>query len=103
SVEGLYKAGVVMDGDAEPKLSGYQPGYLSEDDAGRIFVNCKPRTDPQQPWQKAIAKDTQYIELCAAVDVRQGYLPGDVRLEWQWFDPDADDHPETHGHKACLA
>jgi len=103
AVEGLYKPGVRTEGDVDPKASGYQSGYTSDDDLGRIFVNHKPRTDLGRPWQEVVVKDTQYIELVASVELAQGAnIPPDARVEWEWFDPNSADHPEAHGHGACL-
>jgi hypothetical protein len=101
TIEGLYKPGFAADGDVAPKASGYQGGYLSDDDLGRIFVNHKPRTDPTQSWDDAVTKDTQYIELVATIQLVQGAkIPPDARVEWEWFDPNAADHPETNAHGA---
>ena len=102
AIEGLYKPGFVADGDVAPKGSGYQVGYLSDDDLGRIFVNHKPRTDPTQAWDDVTVKDTQYIELCAKVATVQGQIPPDARVEWEWFDPNDAAHPETQQHAAQL-
>jgi hypothetical protein len=102
SIEGLYKPGHVDPADKDPKASGYEEGYLSEDDHGRIFVNHVPRTDPSSVWDGARAKDTQFIELCARVQAVQGTVPPEARVEWEWFDPNAEDHPETHEHQARL-
>jgi hypothetical protein len=103
AVEGLYKPGFKVDGDADPKASGYQPGYTSDDDLGRIFVNHKPRTDPGQSWQEAVVKDTQYIELEASIELVQGAkIPADARVQWEWFDPNSAEHPETQEHAARL-
>jgi len=101
TIEGLYKPGVVADGDVAPKASGYQEGYLSEDDLGRIFVNHKPRTDATQPWDAVVTKDTQYVELVATVSLVQGArIPADARVEWEWFDPNGADHPDSNAHAA---
>lgn len=101
AVEGLYRPGFKADGDVDPKASGYQQGYIGDDDLGRIFVNHKPRTDPAQSWQDAVVKDTQYIELVASIELAQGAkIPPDARIQWEWFDPNGDDHPETQKHGA---
>lgn len=103
AVEGLYKPGFKVEGDIDPKASGYQQGYTSDDDRGRIFVNHRPRADPGQSWQEAVVKDTQYIELEASIELVQGAkIPPDARVEWEWFDPNSADHPETHEHGARL-
>jgi OmpA family len=101
AIEGLYAPGFKQDGDVSPKASGYKQGYLSEDDLGRVFVNHKPRTDPTQAWDEAVTKDTQYVELVAEVDLVQGAkVPPDARVQWEWFDPNDADHPETNAHGA---
>lgn len=83
-IEGLYKPG---HDDGEKKLSGYEKGYKSEDDRGRIFVNHKPLTQAAD-WQDAWAKDTQYVEFTAKLDPSPDALPADVRVVWEWEDPD---------------
>jgi len=103
AIHGLYKPGFRTEGDVDPKASGYQQGYTSDDDLGRIFVNHKPRTNPRQSWQHVVVKDTQYIELVASVELAQGAaMPPDARVEWEWFDPNSPDHPETQDHGARL-
>jgi len=103
AIHGLYKPGFHTEGDADPKASGYQQGYTSDDDLGRIFVNHKPRTNPRQSWQHAVVKDTQYIELLASVELAQGSaIPPAAQVEWDWFDPNSPDHPETQDHGARL-
>ncbi|HEX6240209.1 MAG TPA: OmpA family protein [Polyangiales bacterium] len=102
AIEGLYKPGFVMPGDAEPKGAGYKLGYLSEDDKGRVFLNHKPRVDAGQSWQDVVAKDVQFIELCASVTEVQGTMPPDARVEWEWFDPNDPSRPEANAHDARL-
>lgn len=102
AIEGLYKPGHVAEGEVEPKLSGYEEGYLGEDDKGRIFVNHCPRTDATQPWDEVVAKDTQYIDLCAEVEASRGVISPDVRIEWEWLDPNAPEHEELNQHGARL-
>ena len=100
AIEGLYKPGYVVEGDVAPKASGYLEGYLSDDDQGRIFVNHTPRTKAAQSWDDVVTKDTQFIELSAQVDVVQGKMSPKARVEWEWFDPNDAEHPETQKHGA---
>jgi hypothetical protein len=100
AIEGLYKPGYVVEGDVAPKGSGYLEGYSSDDDQGRIFINHLPRTDPAQSWDDVVTKDAQFIELHAQVDVVQGNMSPEARVEWEWFDPNDAEHPETHDHGA---
>jgi hypothetical protein len=102
AIEGLHKPGHIAEGEVEPKLAGYEAGYLGQDDKGRIFINHRPRTDPTQPWAEVVAKDTQYVELCAEVEVARGTLSPDVRVEWEWLDPNAPAHKELNEHGARL-
>ncbi|HXJ21347.1 MAG TPA: OmpA family protein [Polyangia bacterium] len=103
AIEGLYPPGFKQDGDVAPKASGYNEGYLSEDDLGRVFVNHKPRTDPTQAWDDVVTKDTQYIELEASVELVQGpKIPPEARVQWEWFDPNDKDHPDTNAHGALV-
>ncbi|HET6584285.1 MAG TPA: peptidoglycan-binding protein, partial [Nannocystaceae bacterium] len=91
-IAGLYKPGFSDPADVAAgttKLSGYQPGYKSADDLGRIFVNHIPRTSASVPWQDVRKKDTQYIELAVAVTATAGgRIPAGLRVEWAWEDPD---------------
>lgn len=84
-IAGLYKP---EHDDGSQKASGYQKGYLSEDDKGRIFVNHIPRTDPAVDWQDTWKKDTQYIELEVELGIEGDKLPADLRVIWEWEDPD---------------
>lgn len=103
AIHGLYKPGFTAAGDVDPKACGYQEGYTSDDDLGRIFVNHKPRTHLGRSWQHVVVKDTQFIELVASVELVQGEkIPPDARIEWEWFDPNGPDHPETNQHGARL-
>ena len=78
--------------------SGYEPGYTSQDDCGRIFVNHEPRTDPSVDWQDIRKKDKQYVELTVKIAARDGSpLPGGIRVNWRWIDPDdASDNSDMH-------
>ena len=90
-IRGLYKPGYNDPGDVtagQTKGAGYLKGYKSEDDAGRIFVNQIPRTAASADWEGIKKKNQQYIELVATVDVREGVLPPDSRVVWEWSDPD---------------
>jgi hypothetical protein len=84
-VEGLYKPG---HDDDHGKLSGYEEGYVSGDDRGRIFINHKPITQASDDWQQAWEANTQYIELTAKLKLDSGDLPADARVVWEWGDPD---------------
>jgi len=92
-IKGLYKPGVVDPADAAAgtgKRSGYQAGYTSADDRGRIFINHIPRADASVAWQDLWKKDTQYIELTVAVTAvgGTGKIPAGARVQWTWEDPD---------------
>jgi len=94
-VAGLYRPG---HDDRDPdrahndpeieRRSGYQPGYRSQDDLGRIFVNSVPRVQTSTSWQSVRTRDTQYIELTVRVSATQGRVPGGLRVDWSWVDPD---------------
>jgi len=90
-VRGLYKPGYHDPADEAAhhrRQSGYLKGYKSQDDRGRIFINGIPRVDPSVSWEDVKAKDRQYIELRAEVDVFAGTLPAGAELLWEWSDPD---------------
>jgi hypothetical protein len=90
-VRGLYKPGWSDPADVAAKTtlaSGYQKGYKSEYNLGRIFINQIPRVDTSTPWDDVKKKNQQYIELCATIEVAQGVLPEDAQVVWQWTDPD---------------
>jgi len=64
------------------KNSGFQAGYFSQDDKGRIFTNRLP--------SGAWAKDQQYIDITVqVVPLPPGTtLPGGVKVKWSFTDPD---------------
>ena len=70
------------------KLSGYQIGYKSEDNLGRIFINHNPRIDPAVEWQSVRKKNVQFIELTASLSVTDGIVPPNTFISWEWSDPD---------------
>lgn len=92
-VAGLYKPG---HDDGSKKLSGYQAGYKSEDDLGRIFINHTPRTDPAVDWDDCWKKDAQYIELTVELRPSGAKIPGDARVVWEWEDPDDPSNEDMH-------
>lgn len=55
------------------------PGYKSQDDLGRIFINHR--------HDRGHARDVQYVDVTAEVTA-DGELPGDLRCVWEWEDPD---------------
>jgi hypothetical protein len=90
-VRGLYnpKYSDPADVAAETALaSGYDKGYKSQDDLGRIFINQIPRTDTSVSWEDVKKKNQQFIELSATIEVAKGTLPADAQVVWQWSDPD---------------
>ena len=84
-IAGLYRPG---HDDGAGKRSGYQEGYKSEDDEGRVFINHIPRTDPAIDWQDTWRRDTQYVELQVELRPDTVTLPDDVYVVWTWEDPD---------------
>lgn len=106
-IAGLYKPGHSDPADVTAgtaKRSGYQLGYKSEDDLGRIFVNHVPRTDPSVPWQDARKKDTQYIEITVSVTAAGGIgrVPAGARVQWTWEDPDDPSNEAMHAFASGL-
>lgn len=92
-IKGLYKPGVDDRPEKPPgttKNSGYEPGYTSEDDKGRIFTN---RT-PDGTW----TENTQYIELTAKVSPDTFPIPSGSRIVWTFEDPDdpTNENPLMH-------
>ncbi|MEM7155853.1 MAG: hypothetical protein AAF799_23585 [Myxococcota bacterium] len=91
-IRGLYRPGFDdgTRGDENHRIGcGYEPGYTSADDLGRIFVNHRPRPDASAPWADARERDTQYVEIHVAVTAaREGEeLPAGLELQWTWEDP----------------
>jgi hypothetical protein len=82
---GLYRPGFSdrrQRADRRPIRCGYQPGYISSDDRGRVFINHRPRRDASENWQRARAKDTQYIEAEVEVVDPSGVVPGSAKIRW---------------------
>src|SRR5690606_36342718 len=75
-----------------------RPGYISQDDRGRVFINHRPRTDPSEGWNVRV-RDTQYIELTVTVRPTGGPLPADAKIRWTWSAPD--DPSDTGMHAAA--
>jgi hypothetical protein len=67
-----------------------KPGYISGDNAGRVYLN----TDLGLQW----TKDVQQIELTAEVSIKAGRLPKDAKLKWSVLDIDdpTNDDPGFH-------
>lgn len=92
-IKGLYKPGVDNRPEKPPgttKNSGYVPGYISEDDKGRIFTNRLP----DGTW----TKNNQYIELTAKVLPDSLSIPSGSRIVWTFKDPDdpTNENPLMH-------
>jgi hypothetical protein len=92
-VRGLYKPGARDSLPRPPgatRASGYEHGYTSRDDKGRIFTN----QDLDGRW----TQDTQLIELTVVVTVVAGALPEDATIRWTMSDPDDpfNERPEVH-------
>jgi hypothetical protein len=102
-IKGLYRPG--LDDSAarggDPISCGYQPGYASNDNRGRIFINHIPRPSASAPWPATRQRDTQYIEVTVTVSSTQGPLPGGLEVEWEWTDPD--DPSDAGMHAAAAA
>lgn len=90
---GLYKPGV----DNRPvKASGttrdadYVDGYLSDDDAGRIFTNRLTDGTWQTGWHA--------IEITAVVEPAGVKLPANAKMVWSFEDPDdpTNEPPNVH-------
>jgi hypothetical protein len=84
-IRGLYKPGI-DDRSARPagttKNSGYQAGYISSDNKGRIFTN--------RALNGTWSKNQQYIELTVKLEVIPSacpLLPG-TKVKWAFEDPD---------------
>jgi hypothetical protein len=75
------------------------PGYIAQDDRGRVFVNHRPRSDPSEGWDQVRMRDTQYIELTARVRAIGGPLPANASVRWTWSEPD--DSSDTGMHPAA--
>jgi hypothetical protein len=75
------------------------PGYVSQDDRGRVFVNHRPRRDSSEGWEHVRMRDTQYIELTARVRSMGGPLPANASVRWTWSEPD--DSSDTNMHPAA--
>jgi len=105
-VAGLYKPGHDDPADVTEgttKDSGYELGYKSDDDKGRMFVNHIPRTDPSVTWESVRKKDTQYIELEVTVVGSDGQdVPAGTRVQWTWEDPDDPSNAAMHAHASGL-
>ncbi|MBK8258710.1 MAG: hypothetical protein IPK82_39390 [Polyangiaceae bacterium] len=89
-IRGLYKPGYTPTGVTSPKRSEPCPGYVSEDEKGRIFLNRNLSGD--------YARDTQLIELAVKVHVRRGQLPASAKVKWTMLDVDDpfDSDPSVH-------
>lgn len=84
---GLYRPGFSdrrHRADRRVIACGYQPGYTSSDDRGRIFVNHRPRTGAAENWQQARSKDTQYIEARVELVDPSGVVPGSAKVRWSY-------------------
>lgn len=75
------------------------PGYISQDDRGRVFVNHRPRGDPSEGWDQVRRRNTQYIELTTRVRAIGGPLPANASVRWTWSEPD--DSSDTGMHPAA--
>ncbi len=97
-IRGLYRPGF-DDGtrrdDGSGYGCGYQVGYTSSDDRGRIFVNHRPRANASEPWEDARARDVQYIEMIVQIQTT-GTIPSTVQIEWSWEDPDDPSDASMH-------
>lgn len=80
---GLYRPGVDDRVDPAPgtsKLASYQPGYASEDDRGRIYMNHLP----DGTWQQ----HQQYVEILVHVRPMHADIPPGSTIIWTVEDPD---------------
>ncbi len=94
-IRGLYKPGVddrALKPPGTTKNSGYVPGYISNDDKGRIFTNRQL----DGTW----SKDHQYIDITVQVEVVPSScsLPANTKVKWTVEDPDdpTNEGPRVH-------
>ncbi|WP_437784856.1 hypothetical protein [Sorangium sp. So ce1097] len=91
-IKGLYQPGF-PDRSAPPgetRAAGYNPGYTSLDNEGRVYIN----RDLDGQW----ARNTQLIEITVEVTSPEGDLPEGARIRWSALDPDDpfNERPEVH-------
>ena len=72
------------------RLAEYNPGYTSEDNQGRIYIN----RDLSGDWHA----DTQLIQLKVQVTLLSATLPPGTKVKWTVMDPDdpGNDHTNIH-------
>lgn len=72
------------------RLAEYNPGYTSDDNQGRIYIN----RDLSGDWHA----DTQLIQLKVHVTLLSATLPGGTKVKWTVMDPDdpSNDHTNVH-------
>lgn len=90
-IAGLYKPGYndpEDDAKETTRAAGFKPGYKSEDDKGRIFLNAIPRTKADVDWDTITQKNKQFIELTVVIKPDTAKLPASARVVWEWEDPD---------------
>lgn len=83
AIRGLHKPraeGARVEGDGRIQNTDHVPGYTSEDDQGRIFIN----RDPDGNW----VDKTQFIELTAEIHPATVRLPPGITVVWTVEDPD---------------
>ncbi|MGK3994728.1 hypothetical protein [Sorangium sp. So ce1024] len=91
-IKGLYQPGF-PDRAAPPgetRAAGYNPGYTSRDNRGRVYIN----RDLDGRW----ARNTQLIEITVEVTGPERDLPEGARIRWSARDPDDpfNELPEVH-------
>jgi hypothetical protein len=80
-VRGLYRPGApAATAGATPMLAEPEPGYTSDDDRGRIYLD----RDLHGHWHR----DRQAIEITAQVYIAGGALPSGAKVKWTVIDPD---------------
>jgi|LGVF01.1.fsa_nt_gb hypothetical protein len=94
-IRGLYRPGVDDRSVSPPgttRNSGYEPGYISSDDRGRIFTN--------RALDGTWSKDQQYIELTVQVEVLPSScpLPSGTKVRWSVEDPDDPTNEASNVH-----
>lgn len=92
-IDGLHKPGTdnrPVKAPGTTRDADYVPGYLSEDDAGRIFTNRRA----DGTWQTGC----HAIEFTAVVEPAGVKLPPNAKMVWSFEDPDdpTNEPPNVH-------
>jgi hypothetical protein len=109
-IVGLYKPGVddrdpadenkhdgTTKNDGTTQAAGYEAGYTSSDNGGRIFINSVPGTPPKlinATW----TKKRQYVDITVVIDPPSIPIPPGSKVTWSFEDPDdpSNEGPDVH-------